>query len=251
MFDIAGTTAIVTGGAKRLGRETAMTLARSGCNVVVHYNTSEREAEAVAASARELGVRAWAVAADLASPEEASRLMERASSIAGEVELLVNSASVFPPGTLDQLTEESLSLNLRLNTLSPLFLARRFRDEVESRGGSGAIVNFLDTRILDYDRNHVAYHLSKQALFALTRMMSNEFAPTVRVNAVAPGLILPPPGEDDSFLDRLSHTNPLNTHGSAEQVAATVLFLLWNRFVTGQVIYVDGGRHMKGRFYGS
>jgi hypothetical protein len=126
-----------------------------------------------------------------------------------------------------------------------LELCREFAKQV--RGG--AIVNFLDTRVLDYDREHMSYHLSKRALFTLTRAMALEFAPAIRVNAVAPGLVLPPAGKDQSYLDALVHTNPLQAHGSVEDVAAAVLFLVTSPFVTGQVIYVDGGRHMLGGVY--
>ena len=104
--------------------------------------------------------------------------------------------------------------------------------------------------MVDYDRAHAAYHLSKRMLFTLTRMMALEFAPQIRVNAVAPGLILPPPGQDASFLERMASTNPLGRHGDASDVADAVLFLTGAGFVTGQVIYVDGGRHMKGAVYG-
>jgi len=96
----------------------------------------------------------------------------------------------------------------------------------------------------------VAYHLSKRMLFALTRMMALEFAPRIRVNAVAPGLIIPPPGQDESFLQRLASTNPLGRHGDPADVADAVLYLVGAGFVTGQVIYVDGGRHMRGAVYG-
>ena len=140
---------------------------------------------------------------------------------------------------------------MKINSLSPFTLTTRLHEHLEADDRCGAVVNFLDTRMLDYDKKHVAYHLSKRTLFAITRMASIEYAPRLRVNGVAPGLVLPPPGEDESYLDEWAHTNPLKTHGNGEQIAAAVLFLLWSRFVTGQVIYVDGGRHVKGRFYGS
>ena len=119
-----------------------------------------------------------------------------------------------------------------------------------AQGIEGVIVNFLDTRIEDYDRKHAAYHLSKRMLYTLTRMMAIEFAPLVRVNAVAPGLILPPPGKDESYLAQLAHTNPLGRYGDPSHIVEAVLFLVRNDFVTGQVVFVDGGRHLKGKMYG-
>ena len=143
-------------------------------------------------------------------------------------------------------TLQDLEDNIQVNAISPLLIARSFAEQ----GCEGAIVNFLDTRITEYDNGHAAYHLSKRMLFTLTRMMALEFAPSIRVNAVAPGLILPPPGEDLSYLQKLAHTNPLNRIGSPESITDAVLFLLRSEFVTGQVIFVDGGYHMKGSVYG-
>jgi pteridine reductase len=118
----------------------------------------------------------------------------------------------------------------------------------------GVIVNILDSRITDYDSLHVPYHLSKQMLFSLTRMLSQELAPGFRVNAVAPGAILPPreftPAEEDRWIVQRSQTNPLGKVGSTEEISSTVEFLVQNDFITGQVIFVDGGRHLNGSFYG-
>ena len=143
-------------------------------------------------------------------------------------------------------TQEELLANLQVNALSPLWLCRAFAAQQRA----GAVVNFLDTRISDYDREHAAYHLSKRMLHALTKMLALELAPRIRVNAVAPGLILPPPGQDETYLRRHINTNPLRRIGTPEGVAAAALFLLRSAFVTGQVIYVDGGRHLKGCVYG-
>lgn len=251
MFSIPDTTALVTGGAKRLGRATALELSRAGCSVVVHYRASERDAISVVDEIRDLGVDSWPVQADLSSEAETNRLFEESLALAGKIDFVVNSASIFPESKLRELTEKSLIENMRINSLAPFALTNRLYEHLEASERDGAVVNFLDARMLDYDRKHVPYHLSKRTLFAITRMASIEYAPRLRVNGVAPGLVLPPPGEDESYLEKWAHTNPLKTHGNGEQIAAAVLFLLWSRFVTGQVIYVDGGRHVKGRFYGS
>jgi hypothetical protein len=115
---------------------------------------------------------------------------------------------------------------------------------------TGLIVNMLDTRILNHDEEHAAYHISKRMLFTITRMLALELAPQIRVNAVAPGLVVPPEGKDEYYLAKLAYTNPLHTYGSAEDVARAVMFLVHSDFVTGQVMYVDGGHHMLGRTYG-
>lgn len=243
---LAGQSALVTGAAKRLGRAVVLALARAGVNVVVHYHASAAEAEATAREARRRGVRAWTIRADVAEPEEMQGLLPRAIAAAGPLDILVNNAAVFASSRLTDFTPEDLRANIETNALAPLMLARGFT----AQHREGVIINFLDARISDYDREHVAYHLSKLMLHALTRMMALEFAPRVRVNAVAPGLVLPPPGRGRDYLRRRAHTNPLGRVGAPEDIADAVVFLARSSFVTGQVIYVDGGRHLRGCVYG-
>ncbi|HOJ34699.1 MAG TPA: SDR family oxidoreductase [Candidatus Hydrogenedentes bacterium] len=246
MKSLRGKTALVTGGAKRLGRAISLALAREGVQVVVHYNTSQQEAESFVKELRVLGVKSWAVAGNFEQPEVAEHVLEEARAQAGTLDFLINNASVFPSGTLWDLTPAELLRNVQINAVAPLLLSRAFA----ATKRPGHIVNLLDCRIVDYDAAHVPYHLSKRMLFSLTRMMAMEFAPEIQVNAVAPGLILPPEGKDESYLQSLAHTNPLKRYGAPEDIAAAVLFLLSSDFVTGQVIFVDGGRHMMGNFYG-
>ena len=244
---LAGKTALVTGAAKRLGRAISLGLARAGADLVVHCRASAPEAEALAKEIRGLGRRAWVAEAELSDPAQAESLFARARRAAsGRVDILVNSAAIFPKGRLTELSAEDLAANVGINALAPLILSRALARQKHE----GCIVNLLDSRIADYDAEHAAYHLSKRMLFTLTRMMALEFAPQVRVNAVAPGLILPPAGEDDGYLERLKGSNPLQSHGSPQDVAEAVLFLARSAFVTGQVLYVDGGRHMRGAVYG-
>jgi pteridine reductase len=239
---LSGKTALVTGAAKRIGRGVALALSEAGVHVVVHCGTSRDEAEDTAARIRERGTRAWVLQADLSSPAETRSLFARAGESAGALDFLVNSASIFPKSRLGDFTPEELAESLRVNAMAPLDLSRSFA----AQGREGAIVNFLDTRVTGFDKSHAAYSISKNVLLNLTRMMALEFAPRVSVNAVAPGLILPPPGEDESYLQRLAHTNPMHKAGSVEGIAEAVLFLLGSDFITGQVLFVDGGRHLRG-----
>lgn len=243
---LAGMTALVTGAARRIGRATALALAGAGVNVVVHYRSSRDEAESVAAEVTAQHVKAWTLAADLADANRAAGLIDEAVRIAGPVDILVNNASVFPPSRLEDVTVDDITQTVQVNALSPFLLARAFA----AQGRAGSVVNFLDTRIVAADPDHVAYLLSKRMLYTLTRTMALEFAPRVRVNAVAPGLILPPPGGDESYLAQLAASNPLHTHGSVHDVTRAVLFLLESPFVTGQVVFVDGGSHVKESPYG-
>ena len=237
---LAGRTALVTGAARRLGRATARALASEGANVIVHYGRSEAEAEGLAAELREGGREAWTLRADLERPEEVEALIPRALEQAGGLQILVNNASVFPPGSLVEANLESLMRSIQVNAWAPFQLSRSFAGHVRR----GTIVNFLDTRVAGYDWQHVEYILSKKMLAALTEMTAVQFAPDITVNAVAPGLILPPPGKDESYLEALKDTVPLKRHGEAEDIADAVLFLVKSDYVTGQVIYVDGGRHL-------
>jgi NAD(P)-dependent dehydrogenase (short-subunit alcohol dehydrogenase family) len=242
---LKGKTALITGAAKRLGRAMALALARRGVNVVVHYHRSDRAAADVCDEVDRLGASAWRVQADLSDAHQAQRVFEEAESKAGFIDILVNSASRFDKDTLWSAGDESLSRNLRLHTAAPLILARGMAQQDRP----GHIVNLLDTRVMVYDREHVSYHISKRMLLTLTQMLALELAPRIAVNAIAPGLILPPEGEDQSYLERLAHANPLHRCGDPADVTDALLFLVSSRFVTGQVVYVDGGYHMKGHLY--
>ena len=238
---LAGKTALITGAAKRIGRETALSLAGEGANVIVHYRGSVHEAADLCREIRAKGVESWIIQADFEKPAEYETLIQRALDEAGRLDILVNNASIFPPDKLDDITWESLLTNIQVNAWVPFVLARDFKRLV----GRGMIINMLDSRIKDADWNHVAYILSKHVLAALTKMMALDYAPDIRVNAVAPGLILPPPGKDESYIDALKDTVPLRKHGDPQDVADAIVYLAKSDFLTGEVIFVDGGRHLR------
>jgi NAD(P)-dependent dehydrogenase (short-subunit alcohol dehydrogenase family) len=238
---LAGRTALVTGAARRIGRAIAIGLAREGVNVLVHYRRSVVEAENLAEQLRGIGVQAWPVQADFQRPAEYETLVQRSLELAGSLDILVNSAAVFTPDTLAEATLASLVRDIEVNAWVPFALGREFA----TRASRGSILNLLDSRLRGHDYRHVSYILSKHLLAVLTEMMAVEFAPGVRVNAIAPGLILPPPGQPDSYLDKLAPSVPLRRHGGPEDIVEAALCLLRSDFVTGQVIFVDGGRHLK------
>ncbi len=251
MGALAGRTALVTGAARRLGRAVAGALAREGADLLLHYGASAAEAERAAAELRGLGVRAWTLGADLADPGQAEALWEQARARAGSIDILVNSASVFPEDTLADFTAGGLEAAMRVNALAPLLLARRFAsrgDYPEDR--DRVIVNLLDSRALGRMRAHFSYQISKRLLGDFTRLLALELAPAVRVNAVAPGMILPPEGLEEGRRARLAATNLLGRWGRPEDVARAVLFLAASPFVTGQVLYVDGGGAVKESLFG-
>ncbi len=242
---LKGKTALITGAAKRLGKAIALSLSRQGVNTVVHCHRSAPAADALCEDIRCIGASCSLLQCDLSEVQQTQGLMEQAISQAGPIDILVNNASVFDQETLWETSEQSLWRNLQIHAVAPLMLARAFARQ----GRPGHIVNLLDTRVTTYDREHASYHISKRVLLTLTRMLALELAPSIAVNAVAPGLILPPAGQDESYLQKLAHTNPLKRHGDPMDVADAVLFLLRSHFITGQIIYVDGGYHMKGHTY--
>jgi NAD(P)-dependent dehydrogenase (short-subunit alcohol dehydrogenase family) len=243
--ELSGRTALVTGGARRIGRAIAVALGARGAGVVVHYRSSRPEAEETAAAVEEAGGRAWTLDADLEDPAGAGALYDRACEAGGPVDILVNNASVFERGTLGGADVGRLRRDMAVNAAAPLLLARRLASSRER----GDVINLLDVRLVGYDAPYGSYQLSKKMLDALTAMMALEFAPGVRVNGVAPGLVLPPAGKGGEHLARLARNNPLGTHGGPEDVVAAVLYLLGAGFVTGQVIFVDGGQHLCGPRY--
>jgi pteridine reductase len=239
---LKGQTALVTGAGKRVGRAIACALAQAGMSLVIHYRTSAAEAATLVEALRARGMEAWALRAHLADPEQVERLIPEAIHLAGRLDLLVNNASVFPAETSDEATFAALVETLATNTWAPFALTRAFAKHV----GRGQVINLLDSRITSYDPGHVGYLTSKQALAALTRTCALAYAPDVAVNAVAPGLVLEPVGGADAgYMARVAHTLPLRRYGTPEDVAAAVLYLAGTTFVTGEIIRVDGGRHLK------
>ncbi|MHB9036298.1 MAG: SDR family oxidoreductase [Armatimonadota bacterium] len=238
---IDGKTVLITGAARRIGREIALALAHSGANVVVHYRNSADQAEALVQEIREIGVKAWPFRADLNVSEEVDGLLERVIRTAGPVYGLINNASTFIGSRFASVTLDELMDSIRLEAWVPFDLGRQLAKQSEN----GHIINMLDTRVeTDYDWSHVAYAAGKHLLGLFTRMMAIQLAPDFAVNAVAPGLILPPEGKDRSYLESLSDELPLKRIGDPEYIADAIVFLLRSEFITGQVIYVDGGRHL-------
>ena len=245
--DIQGKTALVTGGAQRIGRAIALRLAEAGINVVIHYNTSEREAEEVAAEARSCGVSAWTVKADLSVISDIENLFPALGESTDSIDFLINNASIFPESSLMSLEAHEFFNTITVNTIAPLILSRAFVRQTDK----GGIIHVLDNRVNRIDTHHVSYHLSKKMLHSLTEIMALEYAPGITVNGVAPGLILSPVDKDASYLEKQAPKTLLNRQDCLANVPEAVLFLLSQTFVTGEVLSVDGGQNIKNLSYGN
>jgi len=239
---LEGKIALITGASKRIGRAIAMALAEEGAGIVAHdRSVLEREIVKVCDEVADCGAKSWKIIADLEKQEEYESLISRSIQAAGSLDILINNASIFLPSTIEDVGFRDVTRHLQVNAWAPFVLSREFA----RLAGRGKIINLLDTRIAGYDRAHVAYILSKRMLATITRMCALEYAPAITVNGVAPGLILPPAGKDEDYLSRLAQAVPLRRHGGPGDVTDAVLYLLESDFITGQIIYVDGGRHLQ------
>ncbi len=239
--NLKGKVALITGASKRIGRAIAVGLAEEGVHIVAHDRRAlEPETAKVCDEVVGCGAKSWKVIADLEKPEEYETLIARAIEAAGSLDILVNNASIFLPSTVMNIGFGDVARHVHVNAWTPFVLSREFARIV----GRGKIVNLLDAKITGYDRAHVAYILSKQMLASLTRMCALEFAPGITVNGVAPGLILPPAGKDENYLEQLARSVPLRRHGEPGDIVDAALYLLKSDFVTGQIIYVDGGSRL-------
>jgi NAD(P)-dependent dehydrogenase (short-subunit alcohol dehydrogenase family) len=235
-----GKVALITGGARRVGKAITLALAQAGANVVVNYHTSAEDAKATLDEAKALGVDTLAVRADVADVAQVRAMVNEAMERFGAIDILVNSAAIFlqtPVPTDDlsawrRVTDTLIhgSFNTA-NAAAPMMIKR----------GAGVIVNIVDLFAWEPRRNYAAHSVGKAAMLALTRQLAVDLAPSVRVNAVAPGPVLPPPEFSPHRLAQTASRTLLNRWGKPEDVADAVLFLIRADYVTGEVIVVDGG----------
>ncbi|WP_241095101.1 SDR family oxidoreductase [Marinicauda algicola] len=236
--------ALVTGAARRMGRAFITALAEDGYVPIVHYNTSSQEADALVSEFRKDGIEAVAIGADLADPGAAQGLIGQAREKAGPLRVLVNSASIFEDDSSQTLTADSFRRHMDVNTLAPALLSREFAKQAEA---GSMIFNVLDYKLFNINADFFSYTLSKAALEAMTQMHAREFAPTVRVNAVAPGLTLPSPYHSREEFERLHDDNPLKRGPTLEDMVRTLRYFLATPSVSGQILAVDGGQHFDPR----
>jgi NAD(P)-dependent dehydrogenase (short-subunit alcohol dehydrogenase family) len=235
-------TALITGAAKRVGKAMALHLASQGWNIAIHYNTSEHEAwlfcdELIGAYPNQ---RFEIFKADLNLPEEVELIIPQVIQKMQVVDLLINNASVFEPAKLVETTAGFLDRQMNVNFKAPFILIRDFAKTLKS----GVIVNFVDTRIVTNQSNFAAYSISKKALWELTKMAALEFGPDIRINAIAPGLTLPPEEKGEDYLLKLAEKIAMKRPGGLEPILKSLDFILNNDYLTGQLLFCDGGENL-------
>jgi len=236
-MSLAGKTALVTGGARRVGRAIVTELARAGARVVIHHHGSAADADALAAA---VGGGAAVVQADLRDRAAAARLVHDAAVAVGRVDLLVNNAAGYARTPLDAMDDDAWAAMFALNLDAPMRLMRE-----AARAGASAIVNIVDVAAWQPWAHWSAYATSKAALLHLSRCLALELAPRTRVNCVAPGTVIFPADWDDARRARQLDKIPLGRAGSSEDVARAVRFLCEEEFLTGACIPVDGGAGLR------
>jgi NAD(P)-dependent dehydrogenase (short-subunit alcohol dehydrogenase family) len=236
-MDIRGKVALVTGSGKRIGREIALELSRRGARLAVHYRSSVREAQEVA------GPGDAVFQAELTDDKAVENMFHQIEMKFGGVDILVNSASVFGQATADDATHEHWDSQMDTNAKAPFFIAQRAARSMRARG-AGKIINIVDVAGEVIWGGYLPYSVSKAALIALNRGLAKSYAPEIQVNGIAPGPVLFPEYYTEEQKKAATERTLLKRAGSPKDIVNAVVYLIENDYITGDVIHVDGGRHL-------
>lgn len=231
---------LVTGGAKRIGKAICLALSAYGYAIALHYNHSRSDAQKQAEQIREEGGVCELFQHDLMDERQVQSLIPAVSKKFPQLNLLINNASLFKKSNLKSESAAALDRHLAIHLKAPYLLTREFAKRCQQ----GQVINILDTNIVRNKSAYGAYLISKKSLRDLTQLAAVELAPHIRVNGIAPGLILPPVREKNDYLDRLARRIPLKKRGKVSHITQAIQFLLENDYVTGQILFVDGGEHL-------
>lgn len=242
-MQIEGSIALVTGSARRIGRAIILELARRGARVGVHYRSSEADAGRTLDDVREIGADAELLQADLTVDTHRRRMFDRIRDRWGRLDILVNSASVFEAARFEETTPEFWDTQMNANARAPFFVAQDAA-RLMTRTGVAKIVNIADPAGELIWPQYLAYSISKSALLGLNRGLAKALAPAIQVNAVAPGPVYFPENYTDEQKQKAIERTVLKRAGSPDDVVRAVVFLIENDYITGEVLHVDGGRHI-------
>lgn len=236
-------TALVTGAGRRLGRVIALALAQSGWRVGVHYHTSEEQARSVVEDIEAFGGRAVALRADLGRHEDLGALVAACSQELGTLTCLVNNAACFEWDSAESVEPGTWQMHFDLNLRAPVFLAQAFAKALPE-GASGNVINLIDQKVWRLDPDYFSYTVAKSALWTATQTLAQALAPRIRVNAIAPGPVLPNRDQTEAEFERECQSTLLKRAVSIEDVPRAVQFLLETPSITGQMIALDAGQHL-------
>jgi NAD(P)-dependent dehydrogenase (short-subunit alcohol dehydrogenase family) len=237
--------ALVTGAARRIGREIALHLAAQGWDLAVHCHRSVAEAEATAAQCRAQGAQAAVLVADLADEAACNALVPQAVTALGRLDAVVNNASLFQADEVASFSHAAMQAHWRANTAPAVLLARALHAHLAARGAQGCVVNLLDQKLANPNPDYFSYTLSKAALDCATTLLAQALAPTLRVCGVAPGVTLVSgPAMSAAQFEAAHRMTPLGRSSTPADLAAAVAFLLRSPAITGTTLLVDGGQHL-------
>ena len=242
-MELRNKVALVTGGAVRVGKALSLALAAQGVRIAMHYNGSSDAAETTIAAIRELGSDAIAIRADLSQTDQVNTVMQQASDAFGPVDILVNNAAIFEPGSLTSTTEANWDRHFAINLKAPFFLSQAFAAQI-GPDRPGHIINISDWQATRPGAGYMAYTLTKAAINSMTLSLALALAPHIQVNAILLGAILPPPGQGQAYFDKLAQVIPLRHTGKPADIADAMLYLLRSDFVSGDLLTVTGGQHL-------
>ena len=243
-------TVLVTGAARRLGREIALDLARHGFDVAIHYRRSAADAEATVAQAHALGARAWAFCADLSQEAACRALVPAVVAQCGRLDAVVNNASAFEYDNAASFSYAAMDAHWRANTAPAIVLAQALHRHIEDGATAGAsttgcVVNLLDQKLWNPNPDYLSYTLSKAALGAATTLLAQALAPRLRVCGVAPGVTLLSGAMTPAEFAGAHASTPLARSSQPEDIARAVRFLIESPAITGTTLLVDGGQHLQ------
>ena len=238
-------TIFITGAAKRIGKEIALTFKELGWNIIIHYNSSKNDADNLADQINKDNPNsAKTVQGNLDIKEDIQKILSEVSDAFPSVDLLVNNASTFYPTPIDEISEDHWEKLVGSNLKGPLFLIQGLKEKLKESNGS--IINITDTNLTKGVANYSIYSAAKAGLEAITKGLARELAPEIKVNAIAPGAMLQPPDVTwtEEQKNKVVESIPLKRMGSEKDIANTVKFLAHSEYITGQTIKVDGGRSL-------
>jgi pteridine reductase len=238
-------TIFITGGAKRIGKEIALNFKELGWNIIIHYNSSKEDAEDLANRInKDNPDSAKTVQGNLDVQKDIEKILNEVDGMFPTIDLLINNASTFYPTPIDEISEDHWEKLIGSNLKGPLFLIHGLKNELKKSQGS--IINITDTNLTKGVANYSIYSAAKAGLEAITKGLARELAPEIKVNAIAPGAILEPPdiSWSEEQKNKVIENIPLKRMGSEKDISNAVKFLSYSKYITGQIIKVDGGRSL-------